>query len=672
MRRTILIITVLLVAAGASGAPAPLDNGVIRLRSSATGGGDEAPAAAGTEQVHVGAARRGFDYASFLARLESVWFQRKTLLARGRDEDARELLERIRASCAEEGVKRLDHVAGALAAEARRDLREGSYERALSSLRVAAELDPNRPQLHMMQAAVHWKADHALVAAAGQIVAALRATLLRSIQDLSLFHQLLFLLVLAIAGGGLVFALMMALRHHVAFRHEIEEWCRPAVGVPLAAAAGWAALVLPLLTWIAAGWLALYWIAVMFRYMARRERWVAVWLLAAGAATLPVYRVGVALFGAAADPAVRTTLLSVGGEYDPDRVVRLRELVDTHPEDPVYHFLLAGLYKNGRYFEEAFAEYRQALDLDPALYPAYINIGNVFYATGQYGEAIVNYGKASALEPQSLLAYFNRHLAQSEDFRFADAEESLRAARAIDADRVATLLSAGRERPTAQDAALELVSIWESALGGRSPLPGRPAADGAARAEALPLFDPIGIACLATFVICAGVAIRSRGSETARRCIRCGEPFCGRCKRERNEGHEYCTACLHLFIRGDGLAPAAKTRKLEEVRIHGRRSARLRRAVSVLVPGAGHLLRGRPAWGTLLAVAWIASIVALRPLLAWTVGRLVGFELQPELLIGTRSVPVSTDVTPLALLAVPCLPLLWVAGNLRRPRRREA
>ena len=34
--------------------------------------------------------------------------------------------------------------------------------------------------------------------------------------------------------------------------------------------------------------------------------------------------------------------------------MKLRELVGAHPDDPMYRFLLAGLYKNGRYFEEAF------------------------------------------------------------------------------------------------------------------------------------------------------------------------------------------------------------------------------------------------------------------------------------------------------------------------------
>ena len=47
---------------------------------------------------------------------------------------------------------------------------------------------------------------------------------------------------------------------------------------------------------------------------------------------------------------------------------------------------------------------------------------------------------------------------------------------------------------------------------------------------------------------------RVRKRSSARRCIRCGDPFCGVCKRS-TEGHEYCTPCLHLYVLGESLAP---------------------------------------------------------------------------------------------------------------------
>ena len=43
----------------------------------------------------------------------------------------------------------------------------------------------------------------------------------------------------------------------------------------------------------------------------------------------------------------------------PERVVKLQHLVESHPDDPTYRFLLARLYANGHFVEEAFAEYKE-------------------------------------------------------------------------------------------------------------------------------------------------------------------------------------------------------------------------------------------------------------------------------------------------------------------------
>jgi tetratricopeptide (TPR) repeat protein len=655
-----------LAAAGAVATAPQADEGVIRLRERRTPG---VPASG--ERVRIDEPRRGFDYEAFEARLESVWFQRKTFLASGRFDDAAQILEQIRSSCAEEGVQRLEHLSGALVAEAQRYYREGSHDRALDTLRFADAFDRDRPQVHLMRAAIHWRQGGGFVAAAGQVLAALRAALVRSVQDLSLFPRLAFLAGLALVAAAAVFALLIVARYQVPLRHEVEELLVDSVPLAAARAAGWAVLGLPLLLWFGAGWLVPYWLTVTFRFMQRGERLVALVLLGACACTMPAYRTAVALFGTAADPAVRTTLLAIDGEYDPDRIVRLRELVETHPDDAAYHFLLAGLYRNGRYLEEAFAEYKEALRLDPRLAAAHVNIGNIFYATGQHGEAVANYRKALDLDPAAFLAHFNMHLAQSEDFRFRAAEESLRQARELDPARVAELLadaSSWGDRPAARDATLQLASVWDAALEGRHPL--RASTSLGAPAGAGRWIDPFSVICGIALAGCAVSGVLSRDRNTARRCIRCGRPFCQHCKSGR-EAREYCSQCLHLFVLGDGLAPGIKTRKLYEVERQERRTDRLRKLASLVCPGAGQILRGRTAVGLVLATAWIAALIAMRPALLGFPARLIGTDLRPELLVDSAVVPLAFSADPLGMIAVAALPLLWLAGNAWRWRRRE-
>jgi tetratricopeptide (TPR) repeat protein len=489
---------------------------------------------------------------------------------------------------------------------------------------------------------------------------AVGAAVMRSFQDLSVLPRLVFLIGLAWVATALTFAVVMLLRYQAAFRHEVEEFARDFIKAPWPEVAGWFVLALPLMVWAGAGWAALFWMILVFRFMARSERLATACLLLGGTLIVPVYGLAVGFYGTSADPAVRTTVRSVEGEYDPDRIIRLRQLVEAHPDDPAYHFLLGGLYKNGRYFEEAFDEYKAVLDRDPSFEAAHINIGNIFYSTGQYAAAMTAYRQAAELNGSSFLAYFNLHLAQSEDFHFTEAEESLRRAREIDADRVAQLLVTGvDDRAAVQDASLSLFSVLEAAVGGRSPMATRQAGGGIALMAWGGLINPVAILCALTLIGCLLVAGIGR-NVPARRCIRCGRPFCHRCKSSR-EAQEYCSQCLHLYVLRDGLEPETKARKLYEVRVHESRTRRLRGFLALLFPGSGQLFRGKTGRGLLWLVVWFTLLIAAVPELL-SVGADGGLRLSGDLLLPAQ-VPLRFEGHPGRYLAALVLPLAWFIAN---------
>ncbi|HXV77508.1 MAG TPA: tetratricopeptide repeat protein [Candidatus Polarisedimenticolaceae bacterium] len=655
------------------------DDGVIRLRprpvaDPAAGAAlDPAPAGANSAAVDMTGPRRGFDYHAFETRLESLWFQRKTLVADGRVDDASEQSELIKAFCIEEGVHHLDDLAGALVAEAERYVEQGHYERAVDALALAEVFDPGRAQVHLARADLHWQAGHGSAAAARELLLGLRHAVASSLREMSLFSRVLLVALVAAVGCFAVFSLSMLVRYQIPFRHEVEEWVRHNVGERWARALGWFVLCLPLATWAGAGWVALYWVLITIRFMRPAERLTAFLLLIVTALALPLYRTAVGTYGVTADPVVRTTLQSAEGEYDPDTILSLRKLVQAHPNDPVYRFLLAGLYKNGRYYEDAFAEYKEALALDPALEQAHINIGNIFFATGQYAEAIASYNEAIAIDPRSVLAYFNRHLAQSESFRFREAEATIEEARAIDADALSELFATADvdgERRTVAEASLGMGSVWQAALGGGADGSGvtNPAALELA-AVARQFANPISAAAVTVALACMLLLMAGRAGTPARRCIRCGRPFCHRCNTRR-DSHEYCSQCVHLFVLGDGLAAETKTRKLYEVGRHERQSRGARSAVSLVLPGAAQLLRGQAARGVLLVGAWLAAWIAWRPQLLEPLDRLAGVDVRIDLM-QQPSVPAGFQPQPLALLALVSLVVVWLSGNAWRWRKRE-
>src|SRR6185295_2461859 len=69
-------------------------------------------------------------------------------------------------------------------------------------------------------------------------------------------------------------------------------------------------------------------------------------------------------------------------------------------------------------------------------------------------------------------------------------------------------------------------------------------------------------------VIAALLAIiiwfRRRKAGYANACIKCGRTFCHRCKSAR-ESATYCTQCIHIYLKRDGVSLDTKRSKLEEV-----------------------------------------------------------------------------------------------------------
>jgi tetratricopeptide (TPR) repeat protein len=671
--RAFAAVLVALISWGATPvARATIDHGVIRLAPPTESAEQESPI--DPEPGPRSDARRGFDVTAFDSRFESLWFQRKVYQAEGRDEEVARQSDSIRDFVSEEGVRRLEVPAGALLIESRDWLREGSYDKALASLTLAETLDPGRPQITRARAQVLWASGSGALAAGSEWLRAMRGAVMAAIRDLHFVHGSALVVLVAVLCGIALFSLLMMLRYQVVLRHDVEEWLIRSDRESWAKAGGWAVLLLPFVLWVGAGWVAIYWIAAMFRYMRRGERALAALLLVATALALPAYRFAVGLYGLAADPTMRTTIAAGNGGYDPDRIVALRELVDTHPDDPMYRFLLAGLYKNGRFFEDAFLEYRRVLEEAPSTYQARINLGNIYFTIGQYGEAISNYRRALDIRPNSALAYYDMYLAQSDSFKLKEATESLASARRLDpAQTTAWLTSDSREGrgPKAIDAVIDFDSIWRATVEGRSlrswldaePEQGHwtPALAGLANITSILAF---------TGLLACGVTVAMfRGSHPAQRCTRCGQPFCAHCKSAR-DGPDYCSQCVHLFVLGDGLAPETKSMKLYQIERYDTRNRRVRRFASVIFPGAAHLLTGRAWLGCGLLMLWLLAWIGGFPQGLTPLERLLGMSVH---LAGLRpaSIPDVFGLDAVLLLAIPLGIAVWLAGNAGLSRMRR-
>ena len=81
---------------------------------------------------------------------------------------------------------------------------------------------------------------------------------------------------------------------------------------------------------------------------------------------------------------------------------------------------------NPEHFDEASGNYRRALEIDPYLVPALINLANIHYSRDEIAEAQALYERAIALEPDVFEAHFNLGNIFHDLGRYREAQASYR------------------------------------------------------------------------------------------------------------------------------------------------------------------------------------------------------------------------------------------------------
>ena len=92
--------------------------------------------------------------------------------------------------------------------------------------------------------------------------------------------------------------------------------------------------------------------------------------------------------------------------------------------------------------------------------------------------------------------------------------------------------------------------------------------------------------------------MRRRKRGLANACIKCGRTFCPRCKSAR-ESTTYCTQCIHIYLKRDGVSIDTKRKKLEEVTSHQTGMTRRNKVFATFLPGAAQMLEGRVIAGVI-------------------------------------------------------------------------
>lgn len=601
----------------------------------------------GDEEIET---NRRFNFEGFRSKVLGLWFKRKAFLQKNLPEAAAEQTQAIQHLCEDVGVTRLDEIASALVHEGNGFLEEGSFDKARRSFEDAMKFGPDLPEAHFGMATALWRGGGQMPAAAREFIEGLRALFSNHSLSSAMLGNALIIAILASIATSVLFAIAMILRYQALLRHDVGEALitrNPGSfskeGVSLV---GWAVLLLPLLTWIAALWTPAYWLTITFRYQRAREKVISALLFVLLVLSVPAARSAEVLFGLAADPSARLMLASAAASYDPEQIVTLEQKAIVNPRDPAYPFLLGGVYARGHYFQEALTQFKKVIELDPRSHRAYNNLGNIYLRTGRPEDALKCYKNALGMKGNFLPAHYNSYLARKELLQLKEAEASLREGQSLDPRAFADLIEDARKRGAGEpvDAVITREEVYRRILGEES--------SGLGTVSTLASLPSI---VAGSFLVASLVLLLVLGRRHAQRCAKCGESFCHRCKIG-SQAPDYCTPCQHVAY-ARGLAPAVRKEKISQSERFRAAQVRLSRLASLIAPGMGRLLDGRTMTGILISGAWCGALLALA--------------LRPKLL----QIPGAGGERPLFLVTVllgVMASCAWLLGNIRAARRTGA
>ncbi len=468
--------------------------------------------------------------------------------------------------------------------------------------------------------------------------------------------DLLIVAGIAVVITAILLAISLFIRYGRSMGHDFRELLGARMRGGSVSVLAFALLFLPLFLWLGPMWLVFYWFAIFFPYAHVAER-IAIVVLLLLTALLPIVTEATAnRIAGVESPVVMAALSSANQAYQPEALRRLQELIAVVPDHPTLQLLAGNLQAFEGNDDQATQHYRRAIELRPTYAGALVNLGNLFFLNNEFQAALTQYEKAQQADPKLAIAFYNASQASGETYKFDQQARMLESARKASRSFVERVT----RTPPPQKIVMYSPSIAE-AWAVHADVTNRKAARGlfgnySSFDPIRSAINPITIGALASLLLSLIVWAKRRRTGLANACIKCGRTFCHRCKSAR-ESTTYCTQCIHIYLKRDGVSLDTKRKKLEEVSEHQTGMTRRNRIFATLLPGAAQMLEGRTVVGVLGAF-----LFALFVAIAITVGRLA-----PALGPAADVAQMLVRVAAIAFAVI-----LWLTLSLPVYRRRSA
>jgi len=409
--------------------------------------------------------------------------------------------------------------------------------------------------------------------------------------NISIWILLSFILTFA------AFAVSLLFRHYFYFAHHLKHLIRLDMSSIPIVVLSFLFLFSPF--FLGLGWMCLFalWVLVFWVYGRRSDRVVTLVLLA----LLLLFPLGLrfhsSLVFSLEGNGIPEILRANNGAWNEELHGKLVNLNKAHPQDPDILLSLGLMEKRMGKWSEAEQRFLQLLQLDPQSAAGLNNLGNLFLVTGRPDQAVEAYQNAARLEPSRAEPPYNLGQAYLLKLRMKEAEGEFQRAQRLQPQKISYHTSISSKNPNrlAMDWTIDPLRVWK-----RVWIP-NPEQERIARGFWEILWNGIPlehgeIAMVALLALLGGIHLASRRFSLIRSCERCGTLLCSRCSRSRVIGNQ-CVQCLNAFTANSHADPQVIRKKRAAVARYQSRLNFLPQRLSWILPGVGHLMRGRTGEG---------------------------------------------------------------------------
>jgi tetratricopeptide (TPR) repeat protein len=503
------------------------------------------------------------------------------------------------------GIKTYPVYALSASALSRQAAKQGNRSAADWGAKAADSLDPISPAVAFM------RADEAVDSAnwPAAVTAVFRgfANVLRNYRSRLLSRSdFLITILLAVALTAAIFAIALFIRYGRAMAHDLREIVGARMHGGSVSVLAFALLFLPIFLWLGPAWLVFYWFIIFFGYANRGER-ILIVAFSVLIAAAPVLLDLTSHWIAGVDsPVVMSAIASSERSYQPDALRRMQELIGIVPDDATLHLLIGNLYLQDGNEQQATQHYRRSAELHDSA-GAHVNLGNLHFVNNDFATAVTEYDKAEALDPKLAIAFYDDSITLGALSKFDEQAQKLDQANSIDRSRIERLTSA----PSGQK-----IVFYDPPISQAWSVSSTIARTGVARSlfGNYAWFDPLEsvrnpltLGAILTILLAPFIHTIRRKTGYAGACIKCGRTYCPRCK-SAHESATFCTQCIHIYLKRDGVSMATKRSKLEEVSRHQGGVLTRNRWLATFLPGSAQFIEGRTAAGAIGAFVFVSFL----------------------------------------------------------------